>query len=77
MAIQQPYKIGLSGFGQSEQTMLELFFNSRHQKTFQLAPPDKANVLLLDLSGATGEMQYLKLLRQYPACAGLTGIALT
>lgn len=77
MAIQQPYKVGLSGFSQAEQTMLELFFNSRHQKTFVLSQPDKANVLLLDLSGATGEMQYLKLLRQYPSCAGLTGVALT
>lgn len=77
MAIQQPYKIGLSGFGQSEQTMLELFFNSRHQKVFDLTQPDKADVLLVDLSGTTGEMQYLKLLRQHPACAGLPGIALT
>jgi hypothetical protein len=77
VAIQLPYKVGLSGFSQAEQTMLELFFNSRHQKTFVLSQPEKANVLLLDLSGATGEMQYLKLLRQYPACAGLPGIALT
>lgn len=77
MAIQQPYKVGLSGFSQAEQTMLELFFNSRHQKTYVLSQPDKADVLLLDLSGTTGEMQYLKLLRQYPACAGLLGIALT
>ena len=77
MATQQPYKVGLSGFSQAEQTMLELFFNSRHQKTFVLSQPEKANVLLLDLSGATGEMQYLKLLRQYPVCAELPGIALT
>ncbi|WP_417580234.1 hypothetical protein [Nitrincola sp.] len=77
MAIQQPYKIGLSGFGKSEQTMLELFFNSRHQKVFVLTQPDKADVLLVDLSGAAGEMQFLKLLRQHPACAGLPGIALT
>lgn len=76
MAIQQNNKISLVGFSAAEQTMLELFFNGRQQKLFMLTAPDKANALLVDLSSATGEMQYLKLLRQHPGCSELPGIAL-
>ena len=77
MAIHQKDTIGLIGFSSSEQTMLELFFNGRQQKLFRLTTPEKAAVLLVDLSSAPGEMKYLKHQRLNPASTHLPGIALT
>ena len=77
MTAKARYKIGLLGFGESDRTMLELYFTGQHQSGFQLGKPERADALLIDFSTEAGNRQYQKLLKQFPTCADLPGLAVT
>lgn len=76
MAIHQQGTIGLIGFNASEQTMLELFFNRRQHTPFTLTTPDRAEVLLVDLSSAMGMTKFSQFQRVRNSSLPLRGIAL-
>jgi len=64
MPVSDKHSIGIIGFAANEAAMLEVFFNGNKAKGFKLVPAERAESLLIGISGADSRKQVENWVRQ-------------